>query len=364
MAMLVRFALSLAPMNRILTLLVLVACIALWSKCSTDFDVTGEHKEITTVYGLLDQSQSDQYIRIQRAYLNEEGSALDVAQNADSIYHADNMSVKLIRFDLNGNQQEEIQMNRVESDQSGVEKDSGIFASQPSYLYHTDQPIYEESIYELEIITPEGNVITAETTVVADFRIFTPQDMDSLNFNLNGDSTVQLRWRKDDTGFVYDAKMTMVYEEKEILNPDNKQTKSISDVIISGRREPDQNDIFVELFSVRNLLDFMNRNIEEDPTVQRRFLELQFNFVAATEDVYNFQLVNFAQFSVAAGQSRPQYSNLEGAIGVFSARYNSPLAGIGLQAGVVEQMSCSPITEHLNFKGHPGSLNYPDCPPQ
>ena len=36
----------------------------LFSACETDFDVNAEWEEITVVFGLLDQSQEKQYIRI------------------------------------------------------------------------------------------------------------------------------------------------------------------------------------------------------------------------------------------------------------------------------------------------------------
>ncbi len=363
MFMVRQIGLSLAPMNRILLLLALVFFFLLCSQCSTDFDVTGEHKETTIIYGLLDASETTQYIRIQRAYLNEEGSALDVATNSDSIYFADDLEVKLIRFDENQNQLGQVTMERVSGDESGIAKEPGIFGNSPSWLYRTDATVEEGDIYRLEVNTPDGNTVTAETQIVGDFKVWTPKDLDSLNFSLNSDSIVELRWRQNDYGFVYDAEMTMIYDEQDIVNPNGWESKSISDIVVSGRRQPDQNDIFISRYTVQNLLDFMNRNIEDNANVERRFRELRFNFITATEDVYNFQLVNFAQFSVAAGQSTPVYTNLDGALGIFSSRFNRYFTGIGLQAGVVEQMSCSSTTEHLNFRGHPASLYYPGCPP-
>ncbi len=50
-----------------------------FSACSTKLDVTGNYKETMVVYGLLDQSQPKQYIKVNKAFLGE-GNAFSYAQ--------------------------------------------------------------------------------------------------------------------------------------------------------------------------------------------------------------------------------------------------------------------------------------------
>jgi len=40
----------------------------LLSACSTDLDVIGDYKETMIVYGLLDQAQDTQYVKINKAF--------------------------------------------------------------------------------------------------------------------------------------------------------------------------------------------------------------------------------------------------------------------------------------------------------
>ena len=49
-------------------LYIFAATIVLFSACSTDLDVNGEWKETMIVYGLLDQAQPKQYIKINKAF--------------------------------------------------------------------------------------------------------------------------------------------------------------------------------------------------------------------------------------------------------------------------------------------------------
>ena len=54
--------------------------------CSNDFDLTENWQDITVAYGLLDQSQPVQYIRVEKAFLDPSTSALTIAQISDSLY--------------------------------------------------------------------------------------------------------------------------------------------------------------------------------------------------------------------------------------------------------------------------------------
>ena len=43
----------------------------LFSSCESDLDINSKWEEVTVVFGLLDQSQEKQYIRINKAFLGK-----------------------------------------------------------------------------------------------------------------------------------------------------------------------------------------------------------------------------------------------------------------------------------------------------
>ena len=55
--------------------------------CSEDFDIAAPYKDITVVYGLMNIGEPVQYIRIQKAFLDPNKSALEVAKIPDSNYY-------------------------------------------------------------------------------------------------------------------------------------------------------------------------------------------------------------------------------------------------------------------------------------
>ena len=69
----------------------------LFMACETDFEVNANWKEVMVVYGLLDQSKQQQYIKINKAYLGE-GDALQMASVSDSVnYNPEDLVVKIYK---------------------------------------------------------------------------------------------------------------------------------------------------------------------------------------------------------------------------------------------------------------------------
>src|SRR5688572_28707683 len=79
-------------------LLGLAGIVFLFSMCSTEIDLLDDWEETTVVYGLIDQSQPVQYIRIQKAFLGPE-NAYAMAQQYDSINYVNELQVRMERLD-------------------------------------------------------------------------------------------------------------------------------------------------------------------------------------------------------------------------------------------------------------------------
>ena len=80
---------------------VLLLFTALFSACSTDLDVVGKYKETMVIYGLVDQNQAKQYIKINKAFLGE-GNAISYAAIKDSAQYVHALNVKLQKLDATG----------------------------------------------------------------------------------------------------------------------------------------------------------------------------------------------------------------------------------------------------------------------
>ena len=116
-------------MNKIRFIILLLFISVFFVSCKTDFDITSEWKDITVVYGLLDQSDSVHLIKINKAFLGD-GNALQYATIEDSSSYGNNLEVKLV--EKNGTS---VVQDIVFDTTSYYPKDSGLFYYPHQLLY-------------------------------------------------------------------------------------------------------------------------------------------------------------------------------------------------------------------------------------
>ena len=153
--------------------------LLVFPSCETDFDVHATWEEITIVYGLLDQSQERQYIKINKAYLGA-GDALQMATIADSVnFLPENMEVKLHKIQSNDT------LSSITLYDTIIEKDDGLFATDNNIIYTTleqDSEFFQSGTYALTIKnTVSGNFVSGNTGLISGF----------LSFNINSDYIIK-----------------------------------------------------------------------------------------------------------------------------------------------------------------------------
>ena len=166
-----------------------VLCIA---SCSQKFNIAAPYKNITVIYGLLDQADTAHYIRIEKAFLDQNKSALTMAKVADSSYYA-HLNVRIKRllvadttlFDT-------IHLTQVDLDNEGYPKQPGTFFTAPNLAYkftNTLDPLHTYRIIVTNLAT--GEVDSANTIILSeDPAIFTCRFFDNPNQQFDFSSTL------------------------------------------------------------------------------------------------------------------------------------------------------------------------------
>ncbi len=154
------------------TLFSLLAMSSLFfTSCSEKFEIAAPYKDITVVYGYLDMADTAHYIRIQKAFLDENKSAVAMAQTADSSFFSD-ISVRIERYraaSVNGVHRyfDSIHLNRVDLAQEGYVKESGVFFTAPNYAYKFTDALDSQYIYRLKIThLSTGIVDSADAPII------------------------------------------------------------------------------------------------------------------------------------------------------------------------------------------------------
>ena len=173
----------------------LFSIVLLGTGCSDKFDVAAPYKNVTVVYGFLDQADTAHYVRIQKAFLDNNLSAVTMAQNADSNYYSQ-LNVRIDRYDPSYNFIDSIHLNRVDMTAEGYAKPTGTFFNTPNYAYKFKKTLNSSYIYRLVITNPvSGEVDSVETVILDDtdpaiFRVDKIMDTNLFTSSIDFNSTL------------------------------------------------------------------------------------------------------------------------------------------------------------------------------
>jgi len=352
-----------------LTLLILsCATIAVFNSCSNDFDLVDNWRDIPVVFGLLNANNSTQYIRVEKAFLDESTSALVLAQEADSLYYS-NISVKLEERDANGALQKEIPMTLVDANNEGFPKEDGVFATSPNYVFKTTEPLNEERRYGITINTggDAGKTITLQEKdgqrsigLIGEIGITKPTPNTPYIFEPGRRS--DFKWRtKDGSGLesaaFYDVAMYIHYTEAQPGNPASAVSKTLEWVLSKNRRVENTNIQIIEVEGI-SFYQYMSQQLEPvGLELCRELIGFDFVVYAGGEDLYEYINRQAANTGITGTQPLVDYTNLSDGVGVLSTRYDQHLNDLGFNSFVHDELNTNELTSNLGFRGFGESCN-------
>ena len=335
--------------NRIV-LLLFVFLGASFQNCSNDFELTENWKDITIIYGLLDASDSVQYIRVEKAFLDESTSALVGAQVADSLYYED-VTVQLQELPGGGGSGLFHILEKVDANTEGFQKVDGIFATSPNYIYKLDKPLVTSAAYRLIVSKGDNSDdIIAQTDVIGTFNITFPTNNFKLRF-ASGNGQF-FRWNEDpDAGF-YDLVLRIHITEAPAGNPSDVTYKSL-DWKIASNIKPDNstnNLIIHEVEDGADFYKFLQGSLTPDATIVRDLLSVDILVYAGGHELLNYMEAGRATAGITSAESLPTYTNISEGLGLFSTRYSQEETGLGVLSFVRDTLREGPYTKDLGFQ--------------
>ena len=341
--------------KRLVRLVGMVLLVSVMAGCDNTLDVTTDWKEIPVVYGLLNPYSDYNYIRINRAYLNEEGDAISFAQTSDSIQFND-LSVILVEYE-DDIEQNSVNLNRVNGDTIGLIKEEGVFSNSPNILYRTSYDIKGTNFmhtyrYDLVIINNEsGKVYRSSTVMVGETEIFSPIRAQDPRFNIDDDTNrfLFINYREAPQARMYDCEIRLRYKEYTKGDPDNFRIDSVGWTVFRNRLTVRLRGYEEHLTAMKSHLfyDFLNTAIEADENVQREPIDMGFYLYGGGEDLYTYIQVN--QPSIGIVQKKPEFSNIENGLGIFSSLSVLAFDHVVIDDIMKNRLVNSPRTADLNF---------------
>jgi hypothetical protein len=289
--------------------------------CKVDVDLIGEYQVTPIVIGLLDQSDSLHFIKINKTFLGK-GNAFDMAQVPDSSYF-DDVDATITEVLANGNIGRVWQLRDTII---GGRSTDGVFFAPDQKVYYFATPTFQNdpinslqptATYRFQAIINGGeHVVTGETELMRDVNITAPSSQSSYMFrgNQNDYRAVPFTWTKGNARR-YNFKMEFHYRETDVNGAEYDKffVWNLGEVFSNATNNVTvfaNGELFYQL--VRNNIPVDNAIVKREHTYFRLIL------TAGSEELDNFIAAN--QPSTSLAQNKPSYTNLEGGIGIFSSR--------------------------------------------
>lgn len=331
------------------------------SSCSEDFEVAAPYKNITVVYGMLNIEDTAQYVRIQKAFLDEHKSALEMAGIADSNFFR-NITVRMKEV-RNNVILSDIVMNRVDMNLEGAPKPPGTFFNSPNYAYKYNKILNTANRYRLVIINNEtGNVDSAETGLLDTIGVRTDpnaffvsplfvQDV-PINFSSNSPNTKITQNVSGPPNSKYFEGYIKFNYATEMNGSGFQKDTSFVWRFASAAAGADRSAQLT--YSASEVLPIFRAFVPVAAAGEKRYLDSAEVFVWAGDlNYYNYAIGNQVSGGLTSDQIRPNYTTIRGkdVLGLFGARARKIKYRVPISNASLDSLKASRITESLRFVG-------------
>jgi hypothetical protein len=318
--------------------------------CNKELKVNADWRDITVIYGLLNQNDDTTFLKITKAFLGE-GDAMQFAKIPDSSTYPDKLDVKVEAW------QGSTLIHTYDFDTITIHsKQAG-----DSIFYYPDQLVYynktghlsQSYTYKLRVTHRNSGVVdSAHTILVHSFLVTSPDPyikqeeyIPGGTFNVEfpqpwGGKRFQVVIRvhyleTTESGTTEKSFDWLLFSNYQVSNPNYDSVSSVPDPI----KLDFAGDVFYTVVA---------GNIKEDPNViSRNARMVDYIFSVASEDMNTYMEVTEPSLSII--QERPSFTNISNGVGLFSSRYVSTVDSIVIGPRTQDELKVNPLTANLKF---------------
>lgn len=315
--------------------------------CSTDFDVAGDYQETTIVYGLLDQSESVHFVKVNKSFLGP-GNALEYAQIRDSSEYVKVQGIVEEWIDgvpgRTWTLQDTIMTDR---------EDGAFYGPEYTAYYFIEPSLNPTAEYRLILDINEGEKdVSASTELIGNISFHAQTSNSNVIGFYNGTnySDFPVKFYNSLNGKRFDVSMRLNWVEISGTDTVSKYLDWFigSEEVVDNVMDSPGVVELVETAGGVSFFQFIANKIQPDASLSKRiFKGINIIVTAASQDLYTYMIVNSPSSGLV--QERPQFTNVTNGIGIFSAKFNKVLYRKPLNKNTLQFLCEGPITGHLGF---------------
>jgi hypothetical protein len=313
---------------------VIAIAVFINTSCNNDLKILAPYKNITVVYGLLDQNDPIHYIRINKAFEGN-GNAYTMAQQYDSIYYPiGTISAVIEDSSLITN----TIVNTYKLDTiTTIPLGPGTFSYPKQLLYYTNATLNPNDIYNLIVTNNKtGQKYTGSTPLLSDIQFagssstFATDNTFYLSFSNAIPS--QISWTTTVNVRIYQMTIIFYYDE---LYQSSRTAKSIN-WVFSALTAPNLsgNSIMSYSLTAPQLYSLIAYSMSPQSGVTRMQDSIGVIFTSGSDDLNTY--VQLSQPPSGINQDVPSFSDIKNGVGLFTCRhiqnFNKQLAQLNLDS--------------------------------
>jgi hypothetical protein len=332
----------------------LVASFCL-AACDNTIKLAAPWKDIPVVYAIFDGSQPTQYVRLEKAFLDPEASAVTVAQIPDSLYYPESAVIVSMTNERSG---KTVQLTRIDGDLAGIPRKSGIFANKPNWLYKAATSdlggLLKGDKVRVEVRRNDSTLPTVvATTIIPDAMQITipaqtPGELACPPSNINN-----FEWESDSNGVLFN---TTVYIATRRLNSQNQVLSRDTVTWKVGENVERGNSSGANKFrsSTKSpaigFYEALNKQLTPPGANEfRLFDRTRILVVGGGKEIREFQVSANAASGVSGAESIPVFTNVQNGLGLVTAINQSNVNQFQIKFSTIDSVKVHPLTKNLGF---------------
>jgi hypothetical protein len=365
-------------MNKIL--LASALFIITLASCSEDFKVSAPYKDVTVVYGILSMRDSAHYIRIQKAFLDETKSAINMSKVADSNFYA-SIKVEIKEYEsVSGKLLKTIELKRVDLNLEGYPKDpasndQGFFNDKnyafkmPASALINNPSFYKYTLHITNFLTGRidssdyFSFVNNDSTDADGSKFYTNSNFENSSYSMSfARTTPRLSNIFSINGnFPRNAKMMeghIIFHYVDV-DVNGKQTDRSADYHFADtlRFTSDLSSSYA--FSLRvphaDIYGFLLDAIGPAPAGISRYMDsCDIILYAGSNELYQYKVITQGQTGGITGdQIKPNYTNMRGenVLGLIASRAWRKKTRVGINQVTIDSLMNNPTMQPLNIRG-------------
>lgn len=309
----------------------------IFSSCDNTIDLVEEGATIPIVYALLDPTEENTYVRLEKAFIDPDIPPTELALDPSNLYF-ENPQVSLSRSGSGTS----FNFQKIDGNLEGLNRAEGAFAQSPNILYklsNTGVNYNYTDLYTLSITLEDGRTITGSTNIVEPAFLIRPNPQGNLDFDENG--ITRYNWNPGKNSNLHS--MTFLIHYDEIAGGTSAQKTiewNVFNNITADRFE----------FAGRTFYQLLAANIAVNPAADRQFTGIDVIFTSAGQSVSDYIRVGQANLGITSSGEVPVFTNLSEGRGIVGSRAKVKINNLQLSRNSLDKLKNGDFTKNLNFR--------------